>query len=565
MNRSFEYISNLQYRLKAADDEIAAFKSGKKYIQMETHYMSIIRKQESRIKALEMEVARAHAETVTVRNYWFDVADDIEHEKQKEMKKAERALNNMKNRLLKVEKQKDDALDKITEQRREIYRLGTELEKEKGKNQKLTAQLNRNYENSSVPSSMTRKKKKIANGREKSGRKQGAQIGHKGYVRKKHMPTEIVTLPVPEEALNDPDFKKSKKTIRKQVVGIRVVLDVTEYHADVYYNSKTGERIHASFPDGVVNEVNYDGSVKAFLFLLNNECCVSIDKSRKFLSDLTNGELKISRGMINNLSREFSVKTANEQKELFHRILSSPVMHIDCTNARTNGKNAYVFVTATPEGEALYFARHKKGHEGIKGTPAEDYNGILVHDHEKTFYKYGSAHQECLAHVERYLKDSAENEKDKTWSRKMRALLKEMIHYRNGLDPDEECSKEKVDEFEKKYLEILDTAKKEYEYEPPSDYYRDGFNLYKRMCKYIENHLLFLHDIRVPATNNEAERDLRSYKRKQKQAMTFRNFENISYLCQSMSMLLMMRKKDAVNLFDKVSEIFGKRKPMVFT
>lgn len=192
----------------------------------------------------------------------------------------------------------------------------------------------------------------------------------------------------------------------KQVVGIHLVLDVTEYHADVYYNSKTGERIHAPFPDGVVNDVNYDGSIKAFLFLLNNECCVSIEKSRKFLSDLTNGELKISRGMINSLSKEFSIKTANEQKELFHRIMAAPVMHIDCTNARVNGKNAYVFVTATPKGEVLYFARHKKGHEGVKGTPAEDYNGIIVQDHEKTFYKYGSAHQECLAHVERYLKDS---------------------------------------------------------------------------------------------------------------------------------------------------------------
>ena len=199
----------------------------------------------------------------------------------------------------------------------------------------------------------------------------------------------------------------------------------------------------------------------------------------------------------------------------------------------------------------------KKGHEGVKGTPAEDYNGIIVHDHEKTFYKYGSAHQECLAHVERYLKDATENEKDKTWSGKMRSLLKEMIHYRNGLLPEEECSKEKVKEYEEKYLEILNTAKKEYEYEPPSDYYRDGFNLYKRMYEYMENHLLFLHDNRVPTTNNEAERDLRSYKRKQKQAMSFRSFESIEYLCQSMSMLLMMRKKDDVNLFDSVSKIFG--------
>lgn len=26
-----------------------------------------------------------------------------------------------------------------------------------------------------------------------------------------------------------------------------MMLDVTEYHADVYYNSKTGERVHAAF------------------------------------------------------------------------------------------------------------------------------------------------------------------------------------------------------------------------------------------------------------------------------------------------------------------------------
>lgn len=52
-----------------------------------------------------------------------------------------------------------------------------------------------------------------------------------------------------------------------------MVLDVTEYHADVYYNSQTGERVHAAFLDGVIDDVNYDGSIRAFLFLLNNNCC----------------------------------------------------------------------------------------------------------------------------------------------------------------------------------------------------------------------------------------------------------------------------------------------------
>ena len=63
----------------------------------------------------------------------------------------------------------------------------------------------------------------------------------------------------------------------------------------------------------------------------------------------------------------------------------------------------------------MYFARRKKGHEGVKGTPVEDYLGIPVHDHEKTFYNYGAEHQECLAYVLRYLKESIADEGDRTW------------------------------------------------------------------------------------------------------------------------------------------------------
>ncbi len=110
--------------------------------------------------------------------------------------------------------------------------------------------------------------------------------------------------------------------------------------------------------------------------------------------------------MVNGLGKEFAEKTEKEQKELFQRLQMSPVMHTDCTNARINGKTAYVFVCAAPNGETLYFSRQKKGHEGVRGTVVEEYQGILVHDHESTFYKYGTDHQECLAHILRYLKDS---------------------------------------------------------------------------------------------------------------------------------------------------------------
>jgi len=96
--------------------------------------------------------------------------------------------------------------------------------------------------------------------------------------------------------------------------------------------------------------------------------------------------------MINKLSREFSIKSEQERKEMFADMLCSPVMHTNCTNAKVNGRSAYVFVCATPGGKAMYFSRDKKGHEGVKGTFTENYQGILVHDHEKAFFKYGTDH-----------------------------------------------------------------------------------------------------------------------------------------------------------------------------
>ena len=84
---------------------------------------------------------------------------------------------------------------------------------------------------------------------------------------------------------------------------------------------------------------------------------------------------KKSKGMINNLCRSFAQKTESQRKEIFCDMLLSPVMHTDCTNARVNGESSYVFVCAVPDGGVLYFARGKKGHDGIKGTVVEDYQG----------------------------------------------------------------------------------------------------------------------------------------------------------------------------------------------
>ena len=561
-NYQYELIATLQYRVKNLKAQVDAFRNGSKYQQMDAQYKSLLHTEESRIHMLEVELSKAHAQTIDVRNKWWDTIEDIYKDHQKELAAKNARISALEKRIILVEQQRDAALDKVAEQRHELYEVKTELEEEKGKNLKLMAQINRDYENSSKPSSQSPNHKKISNSREKSGKHPGGQPGHKGHGRKKQAVTEpVIMLTPPEEVLEDPDFKKTGKIIRKQMVNLRFFLEVNEYAAEVYYNSKTGERRHAQFPEGYINDVNYGGSVKALAFILNNECCVSIDKTIKLIADLTSGKLNISKGMVNGLSREFSMKTDKEKKELFASLMKKPVLHTDNTNARSNGNSRFVFIVAAPDGTAQYYFRENKGHAGVKGTPVDlNQSAIFIHDHDTTFYNYGSDHQECIAHILRYCKDSIQNEPDRKWNKKMYELLREMIHYRNGIDENQGFDEKTVSEFEERYDSILEEARKEYEYILPSKYYRDGFNLYSRMKEYRSNHLLFLHDLRVPHNNNMAERLLRAYKRKQHQVMSFRSDASIDYLCQSMSILLSLKQDSESSIYDSVSKIFDRQK-----
>lgn len=554
MNNNFEYITNLQYKVKSLTAQVKAFESGEKYAKMYSEFKTLLSQRDKDIIKLKHELADAHCQIVTARKNWMKVMEDIEIEHERELKEKDRRIKKLEERAFKSEGMLDSAIDKLKEKNIELYKVMTELEEEKGKNQELRAQINRDYENSSISSSMKPNHKKISNNREKTDRKPGGQPGHKGHNRKKHLPTNQIHIPAPEKYANNIDYKLTGKIITKQVVNLNISVTVDEYDTPEFRNTRTGQRVHADFPLGVVNEVNYGGSVKAFAFLLNSRCCVSIDKVREFLSELTQGKLQISKGMINGLCKEFSKKTQTEQKEAFYSLLLSPVLNTDFTGGRVNGKTIQVAVCATPD-TTMYFAREQKGHQGIKGTPVENYHGILVHDHDKTFYKYGNEHQECLSHALRYLKDSIENEPNLKWNMQMRELIQEMIHYRNNLKHGTVLSSDKIAVYESKYQSILEDAKKEYEYEPPSNYYKEGYNLYMRLHKYKENHLLFLHNMMVPTNNNLSERLLRVFKRKQKQVMTFRSFDSIHYLCSSMGMINLLRAKNK-NLYSSIASIF---------
>jgi len=488
-----------------------------------------------------------------MRENWMQVYEDLQKSFSKEAAVYEKRIKELFNRAIRAEAKTDELLDEKRELLRELYAVKAELVEEKEKRARLVTQLKRNHENSSVPSSQKPNRKKIANSREKTDKKQGAQPGHEGHRRKRQEPDETVYL-FCQKYENDEDYYPTGNIIKKQLVNIVVTPYTVEYHAMEYRDRKTGTRVHAAFPKGVVNDVNYGGSVKALAFLLNTQYNVSLDNTSALISELTDGALKLSRGMINGLTKEFSLRTEKEQLDIFSKLLSASNMGADFTGAKVNGKQSQVLVCAG-EGAHMFYARDKKGHEGVKGTPLEHYQGTLIHDHERTFYSYGKLHQECLVHILRYLVGSMENEKDRRWNKLMWELIREMIHHRNSLPDGEEVSSEDVENYETRYIEILETAEAEYEYEPASKYYKDGYNLQKRLREYKDSHLLFLYDSSVPTNNNLCERLLRQLKRKLRQMMTFRSFESLEYYCTSLGLLGMLRRENK-NLYKSVSEIF---------
>lgn len=211
MPDSYDFVT-LMCRLKAAQKEVGAFKSGEKYVQMKALHLKDIQYFKRTILKMQDELARAHSAMISMRDHWFEVFEDLQKEFEQKLKEAEQRLIEMEKRALRAERERDDALDKVKELRLQFYQTASELEKEKGINQKLRAQLNRDFENSSISSSKSNKHKKIANSREKTGRAPGGQPGHTGHGRKKQEPTKPpVLLAPPPEVLEDPDFKKNRE------------------------------------------------------------------------------------------------------------------------------------------------------------------------------------------------------------------------------------------------------------------------------------------------------------------------------------------------------------------
>lgn len=452
-------------------------------------------------------------------------------------------------------KVKNDLIDSKNDEIKLLEKKVEELTKE---NSRLKAVIAKDVENSSIPSSINVYKKKVQNNREKSSKPKGGQVGHKGYSLEYLNPTKITVVnheefcPKCGEVLNTISEKK------KQLVDALVELKIEEFQIKIGKCPKCG---YISKPDNesnLVNNVTYGKSLKAMVVLLNTYGLVSINRTSKMFSELTGGVIKLAESTICNIIKEASKKCVGEIEFIKNELVTSPILHVDETPIRTEGKLGYVHVVSNNK-LTLLSASKTRGKTAVEEIGVlNKCIGTLVSDHFVMYYNYGTRHQECNAHILRYLKGVSEIEHG-GWSQDMISLLTEILHRRKELINNgvQYFSKEDKESYTNKYVSIISKAKDTY-FEK-TIYNTDSVNLYKRMEKYKENHLLFMNDFSIPFENNQAERDVRMLKSKTKVSGHFNMLEGAQDFLNIRSVLQSCTKQKK-NIFHSIKRLFDGEK-----
>lgn len=397
----------------------------------------------------------------------------------------------------------------------------------------LRAQLDRSPENSSLPPSSDPNCKRIPNSRTRSGLRPGAQPGHAGHARRTLAPDAIEDV-APRESCPScgHGMAPTGKARSHQVTDLVVTSRTVEYVSHERECPCCGRRAWDQFPAAAANEANYGPGVKSAIAYLTGACNVSSANARGFLRELSGGRIDVSGGSAHNFMRQLSARSADEIASIAERVSSSPVIGSDATFTRSGGRQSYIYVFHNGDDSVVFSAHDRKGHAALAPSPVAAARGAaVVHDHDTSYYSYGRRHAECNAHVLRYLRGVTDCEPGQSWASEVSSLLREAnaaakaarAAGRKSVDP------EYAEKASGEYRAVLADAVAAYEAagaDRKGKYAPDGYRLAKRMLKYADNHLLFMHDLRVPFENNCSERLLRKAKGKLKQSGGFRSTAN---------------------------------------
>jgi len=382
--------------------------------------------------------------------------------------------------------------------------------------------LARNSQNGHTPPSQdTSKGNKEKRGKQtnKSGKKPGGQPGREGVnLAFSENPTSVIPLEIDRRFLPPGAYNEEERECR-QVFDFEIVRTITEYRAQVL-KSSGGDTYVAEFPEGVNASTQYGASLQAYCVGLSTKNAMPYER----LADHVFQEIGIpvSTGSLVNFEERIAKKLEEtflpEAKEL---LIQSDVAGFDESGISIRGENFWAH-EANNTLVVLFTAHEKRGKAGIDAAGIlPKFKGIAVHDYWAPYQSYSCTHALCNAHHLRDLEYIAEDLRQ-TWAVEMKELLLEMNTAAKNSKG--KVKREVITTLEARYDQVVLQGLKQ----NPGTKHKDRRKakarcLVERFRDRKNQVLLFLHDLRVPFSNNDTERPIRMLKVEMKVSGTFKS------------------------------------------
>ena len=217
--------------------------------------------------------------------------------------------------------------------------------------------------------------------------------------------------------------------------------------------------------------------------------------------------VRLSGGEISALCQRLATRLTPEAEALKAAARSSPVVHMDETGWREDGRNGYIWclVTDVPQ-PVRYYEFHFSRAGAVATTLLGEFNGFLVSDFYAGYNAYSGAHQRCWVHLLRDLRDlrlaHADNGAVIAWARAVELL------YRTAVAPSAEATEGMTDVPRQLYDRLWQQANVlGLQYAQAKAHPCQA--LAKRVLRHIDELFQFLRCSELHPDNNLAERSLR--------------------------------------------------------
>lgn len=456
---------------------------------------------------------------------------------------------------------------------RAIYDLGPDvvvpilmkIAKLEARIKELEDQLAKNSRNSSKPPSsdgLGKPAPKPAFTKNLTGNKPGGQTGHGGSTLKfQDSPDQIVELrpKICPECAHSLVGLAAESSERRQVLDLPPIkLETTEYRAATICCPACQTRTKADFPEHLTAPVQYGPRVRATALYLKDRHLVPGERVTEIMDDVF--ACGLSEGSLTNFQEEAAMALDGPIEAIREQLKAAPVVQVDETSCRVNGVNHWLHVACTGL-LTLLGAHARRGAEGTKALGVlPDFGGVAVHDFWSAYGQFACSHAFCGAHLLRELRFVFERT-GQAWAEELMQTLLAMNRERESAT--EARKLELVEEY-RGFVEagLEANPAPEAPVGAPKKRGRKAMGKVRSLALRLQNHetevLSFFYDHRVPFTNNQAERDLRMEKVKQKISGSYRSEAALGWFNRIRSYLSTMRKQGK-NEFEALVRAFEGR------